>query len=529
METTLRTYLSIIVIPLLLLLSACGDPKPKKTRTKTKTCYVDGVHAPKWVCSTPSSDRGFIVDGKGKNLSPAIVNAMTKINKKATRLVKKTLNSEVQYKKYSYSEKTLLVNNSKISLIDAIKLKERWKNRKSNQYHVQVSLSFEEINKVIKEEAYKYDHVRVYQGCFNTGSKSLKTSCSKQIKSFLDSVAINDKKNILIEVHTDKGGKANVNLKISQDRARNVARIVNNKEYKNAKTYYVGLGELHPLKDAETKKANNLNRRIKIIVEDKNFKVDTSSFTKYVPSKKNTTARYNSYKERMKQLRARNAKLRAKHEALLESRRTKHQTSSSIVPTLSQKQTSKKQESRWKHSKSNTLNLKSGVSASSSVQIIKYIGEANTGWNYFAKKDLKKKFETRCIDDQPSKMKRKSTQGSKVLDYKHGMYGKPWYTNVDSYTMAITPMFLFENNYLPLKNPKFKVIKNDRVVKELETTVNVYEGEEGILYRVFFEKKDSFQCMDLMIKNKSSSASYGLVYYVENAKLKQFKFRPKIH
>lgn len=513
MPLVFKIHLPILLLSLLVLISGCGNPKPSSQ--KTKYCMLGTELLPTWSCEKTNSrymrsisKSSIVTIGKGNSSDAAYLDAYQKLTKKANSFLAKKLTRDPKYMNYSQEEKLTYYQRASYKVGDHVRVIRTWKSTKTTHHRYLFQISYKNLLSLLDKEIAAKAYTKTYQNCFNTGKVSIKPSCSNKIKKFLDTVPTKDKKNIIIEVHSDIGGEASSNLRISKARARNIARIVNYKEYKNSQTYYAGFGEKYPLLYKETKKANKLNRRIVVVVQNKNYKPNTKKFQKYVPKKKKT---YDS---------------KVTHHSYTKITHTKPKPSARVVLP---KKIYVKPPSRWKNTKSNTLSLPSGKSALTTPVIVKYTGKADTGWKVFGKKKIQDKFTTRCIDDTPSKMKRRSKKGKNINSFKHGMFGKPWYSDVDEYVMAITPVYLFENYTLTLKDPTFKVIKNDNVIKDLETTVNVYKGKEGILYRVFFEKNDSFQCMDLMIKHKSTEVTYGLVYYVENKKLKQLKFTPKIH
>ena len=514
MPLPFKTYLSTILLSLLILISGCGNPKP--STQKTKNCTIANETLPKWACDPRNSKSmrymkkySILVVGKGAKNQEAYEDAYARIKAKAKVFLEDELRSKSKYNIYSQEQKLTYLQRASYRIGYHVRVQKSWKSAKATHHRYLLSISYTDLRNLLAKEIAAKTYTKTYQNCFNTGRVSIKPSCSNRIKKFLDTVPTKDKKNIILEVHSDIGGEASSNLRISKARARNIARIVNYKEHRNSQTYYAGFGEKYPLLKQETKRANDLNRRIVLVVHDKNYKTDTKKFQKYVPTKK---------------------KIRTDPKVTHYSyTKTTYIKSKPPIRVPLPKKTYVKPPSKWKNTKSNTLSLPSGKSALSTPVIVKYTGEADTGWKVFGKKKIQNKFTTRCVDDTPSKMKRRSKKGKDINSFKHGMFGKPWYSDVDDYVMAITPVYLFENYTLTLKDPTFKVIKNDNVIKDLETTVNVYKGKKGILYRVFFEKNDSFQCMDLMIKHKSTEVSYGLVYYVQNKKLKQLEFTPKIH
>jgi len=121
---------------------------------------------------------------------------------------------------------------------------------------------------------------RVFKNCFRTGSTKVEQSCKKRIKNFLKETPLSQKRNIVIEVHTDKGGSCKKNLAISKKRSYAVASTLFYKEYKYSKVYYNGFGEGQLLYNSESKKANVENRRIVVKLSAKNSKFNKKKYKK---------------------------------------------------------------------------------------------------------------------------------------------------------------------------------------------------------------------------------------------------------
>ncbi|SFV69911.1 hypothetical protein MNB_SM-4-917 [hydrothermal vent metagenome] len=127
---------------------------------------------------------------------------------------------------------------------------------------------------------------RVFINCFTTGSIHIHKSCKNKIDMFLKSISLKNKRNIIIEVHTDKGGSQKNNLGISKKRAKNIASSLYFKEYKNSEVYYKGFGKSKLIYDIQSKKADIENRRVVVKLRSKNFKLNTKEYTLFVKVKK---------------------------------------------------------------------------------------------------------------------------------------------------------------------------------------------------------------------------------------------------
>ncbi len=316
------------------------------------------------------------------------------------------------------------------------------------------------------EENYVQDdaYTRVYTNCFETGETKLNKSCQTKIETFLKSVPLSKKRNIIFEVHTDKSGNDENNLVVSKKRAYAVADSLYYKEYKYSKVYYKGFGEEKPLYNSQTQKANVENRRIVLHVQDKNTAVNKKLYTLYVKSKKVSKPVVHNVK----------------------------------VETTTQTQTISK------------------------VKLLNYTGEADIGWIYFGKEELKDKFKISCAEDSPIKVKRRNTQYHSENEFISGVHNRSLLANFGDYGIRMTPISVFDDGYLPKTNPSILLLETKQPNKALTTIVNSYRGKKGMLYRVFIDKKNSvkndLKCIDIVIPYKNAENLFGVAYFTKNKK-----------
>lgn len=332
-------------------------------------------------------------------------------------------------------------------------------------------------------------YTRVFKNCFKTGKRGLQKSCKKDLNSFIKSTPLRNKRIVIMEVHTDKGGSSKNNLAISKKRAYSAAASLYYKEYKHSHVYYGGFGESRPVYNTRNAKADFENRRLVVMLREKNEVVNKKEFKKFIYGKKSTKSKPASTKV-----------------AAPKAKPVKTVKTKKVVP-VKVKSTPKKKKSSF-----------------TNVKLLKYTGKADTGWIYFGKKELKEKFLISCVDDEPRKVKRKAISKSKKRDFISGLYGKRISGNYSDNYVEIYPVYINEKGYLPKSNPIVTVYSDDRKVKRYQTTVNTYRGKYGILYRIFINGKKNVECMDLVISYRTKEVSYGQVYTQENGKLKRFKF-----
>jgi len=336
-----------------------------------------------------------------------------------------------------------------------------------------------EITPVEKPKLYE----KVFINCFNTGQVATKKSCKQEIVDFLDEHK--GFQTVVVEVHTDKGGKASRNLSISKKRAYKIASDLKSL-LKNLPIYYAGLGEQELVIDELTKEANVKNRRITIQLLMDQAQVDTKRLTLY---KKVHFTRVKKPK--------------------------KSTTLSKKKPKITHV------DNRYKNVKNNPLVFKSAFLVNKEIQINKLIGDAINPL-------YKEKIMHTCSNDNVIMMERRNTRGVGSSAFIKNMDGGKWSAEVDNYTIVINPLFLFKDGSLSERNPKVKIYKNGFKKHSFSTTANAYLTQRGVLYRLFTNSNDSIQCIDMLLPYDESQKHYGFLYFVEDGRLKEIVFEPYI-
>lgn len=87
--------------------------------------------------------------------------------------------------------------------------------------------------------------------------------------------------------------------------------------------------------------------------------------------------------------------------------------------------------------------------------------------------------------------------------------------------VALGPVAVLSDGSLA-KEPKIFIYKDciegskAKVNFTLNAKVNTYEGENGLLYRVFPNKNQAVKCMDIVFDNKANKAK-GYIYYTSDS------------
>lgn len=447
----------------LLLFSSCS-PQPqveKKEKIVQKSqCKLDKTVAPEWACQTLNNS--FIRVNGLKNNKSTLFNEFEKEYLLDSQKILKT-------KKISKDDREKIIEDSRVNLAEIVK---EWEDTNATS-HLIYALSEDELEKRVTHSIEKYKHTRVYTNCFRTGKVSVSKSCKRDIKNFLKEIPLKDKKNIIIEVHTDKVGSAKKNLNISKKRALNVALSIQTQEQKKSKIFYAGYGESQLLYDSQTKEANFQNRRVVVSVKDKNYKSNSKKLASY------KTKGVVPFKPHLKKTK----KVALKKEI---------QKVAVVVPVVPV------------------------VVPKKSVNLQRYTGKSIVGHTH--------KFSIACIDDTPIDMKRQEFSNAKERAFLSDFYKKRISGNYKDKYVEIYPVNIFKNGALTNEDPTITVYSDRADTKRYKTEVNSYRGSAGVLYRVFVKGDRDIKCMDFVFSYSHGDQKYGRVYLEEDKKVKALKF-----
>jgi outer membrane protein OmpA-like peptidoglycan-associated protein len=345
---------------------------------------------------------------------------------------------------------------------------------------------------------------------FDVGSSSLNPKSTQLFTKVAKEYSSTNKK-ILIIGNTDDSGDSSYNQKLSEERARNVGVIFSNQGIKQSNIYYLGAGEMNPIADNNNVDGAKKNRRVEIVELN-----DLKDIALY--SSKTSTPEY------FKKI-APKTKI-AKNESVIEKNKD-------IEKAKEQKPTTQKSVSEEKiltDEKIPLIDFKGQKVSSNSFELKQEFGNSLQDKNFslinkaYANNDTKA--YVNCLYDKPRTVgKTKSLENDKDINYsttefKKGLNEVPWIANIDNNLVGINPIGVLSNGSTITKNPKVTIYKdysgnsNQKADLSVETSVNTYQGTDGLIYRIFLEENNSnLECMDIVFSERNVNNSKGIVYY----------------
>lgn len=414
-------------------------------------------------------------------------------------------------------------------------------------------ISFDDI----KTSGEKGDRVTIADNNqFGVGKSSLNSDAkilyTKLAKTYQNSQT---KRKILIVGHTDDSGASKNNQKLSEARAKTVGQIFAKNGTDIKDIYYWGAGESQPIADNNTKEGKMKNRRVEIIELDKeediikytqNIAVNPAYFTKVeqisIPTKTAKKSKPSSEKS---------------SEKVVQKVTSKDEKSAKVA--TNSKQETKKQETKKQEEKSDfgifTKNEETSKEVKPSDILVDFDGRAINGNAFALNKEYGGEKSTfsiitkayastglqNCFFDtyhEEGGVKHLSNGKAlpKTTEFRKSLNGGSWQGMVNNNLIGIAPISVLRDGGKATENPKVMIFKdyvnssNAKSDYKIGSLVNTYEGENGLLYRVFStDKKSPIKCMDIVFDNKNSSNAKGYLYYTaSNGAIleKDFEIKP---
>lgn len=353
-------------------------------------------------------------------------------------------------------------------------------------------------------------------------------------------------KRILIVGHTDDTGNSRLNADLSEQRARNVARLFADAGVPAVQVFFQGSGETQPIADNRTETGRARNRRVEIVDLP-----DEQAFQRYLDSRIANTRFYRVTDPLSPPAVAMADKppksappapgtppldktaVRASRPTMAGSvNMPMAQAKGALAPAVRQ---SAAQAAPGGYDFG-------GVPAVQKVVAID-IGRplaAKSGFNIISPAVADDMPSARsCTEDRPRYANAvKELQGNReyhVSQYMPNLYDTSWTDTVNGNLVALTHVAVLRDGAAPARNPTVLIYKashgkpnqGSKADFNAVAHVNTYPGERGLLYRVFVN--GPIQCIDLVLpRDQSAQAANSNLYYQAGGTKMVATYNPKI-
>jgi outer membrane protein OmpA-like peptidoglycan-associated protein len=340
------------------------------------------------------------------------------------------------------------------------------------------------------------------------------------------------RKKVLVVGHTDSTGPADLNQKLSEQRARAVGEILAAAGVAKSDIYYQGAGASRPIASNTSEQGRADNRRVEFIeVENEDLLVkrvqDERNNSKYLA---HGTAPAAKVKPAATKPTPAPAPV-VKNESVVKAPAVQESVIAAPAPVTAPTTI--------------VLDGKGGID---------FGGKLVTTTTSTLASDIQPKssnFElissayasapvSSCVGDMPrveGEVKNLSTDQPlneyATTEFFPGLNGKPWGAAVNGHVASVGPVAILRDEAKVAKNPTMQFISNyksssKRQTQPYQAVANTYEGETQVLYRVFAvdQKKSPVSCMDVVFDKRAGTAVAGEIYYPKQGDAYVAQFQP---
>ncbi|WP_421321051.1 OmpA family protein [Aeromonas veronii] len=373
-------------------------------------------------------------------------------------------------------------------------------------------------------------------GMFAIGSDKLTESglrvVTKLAQLYSKPAAASNARRILLVGHSDATGPAELNLRLSEQRARAVGKILVASGIPASSIYYQGAGSSRPIADNSDPLLRGQNRRVEIVEL-----ANEQALVMRAQSEESNT-RYLRYGT------SETAKPR------VAATRPADQSASGSGKVTATPQTAPRQTTA-KQSASDTSMAKAAPNAKAAVD---FGGKPADTYQWNMAQNIKPKTSgfalissayasdmpmSSCEADKPrsagqvlSMVDDKPLPRHATKEYMPGYNNRVWANTVNGHLVTVSPVSILRDNAKVDRQPILQVVQgykssNQKKPQTLKAVANTYEGESEVLYRLFTsDSKASVSCMDLVFSKGNAQVSQGALFYPAGSEAYVASYKP---
>lgn len=380
---------------------------------------------------------------------------------------------------------------------------------------------------------------------------------SDQIKAWQTAM---QKRRLLLIGHTDDTGSSYSNAELSERRAKTVAELLRKNGVAQEQLYFQGAGEGYPIADNATEPGRGQNRRVEFVevFSDEAFAyyIDNrranyalyrpvpsgSTFTEPTPvaphgSRNTKTARASTGKPAASAVAQ--TRTPAKTATPAATQQAGVNIASAVKPSLAKESATDKLDTP--RLPAGTLDFGGAPLTTKTRQVS--LGMQNAPKNGFglissAHANNDAPFIARCDNDRPRKIgdvKALSGKTYRTSEHIKGLYGTTWAQQVNGHLVVLNKVAVLRDGSSP-QSPELNFYADydsskaatAKPVWSGRPAVNVYQGSNGLLYRVFANSPQGARCMDILFPAEGgTTASDGKLIYGNVEHLFATDFKPR--
>lgn len=384
----------------------------------------------------------------------------------------------------------------------------------------QLTISIEEIKTANQAQATQSSGLVAQiedTGMFPSGSAELTPAGQRAVQKIAETYATSftqgnyGERRLLVVGHTDATGGAQLNQRLSEQRARRVGEVLRQAGVPSQAIYYQGAGASRPVVSNADPLLRAKNRRVEIT------EVTSSSMLAQRVSSEANNPRYLQHGT------ATTAQPSSRTSAATQTQPSR-QTSSSTANTNGRST-----------AKINFAGVPAGQQAWELGQLLQ---PKRDGFSLISSAHAQETPMSSCVMDMPrmSGEVRSLATGDALerpatRDHLAG-YNRVWANTVNNHLVMISPVSILRDGARVGRQPFLQVVENygtdhSTTHKTIQAFANTYEGENEVLYRVFATESSSpISCIDVVFSKQQPSALGGTLFYPDRGENYTSTFLP---
>lgn len=348
-------------------------------------------------------------------------------------------------------------------------------------------------------------------------------------------------KKILVVGHTDATGSAELNQKLSEQRARAVGQILADAGIARKDIYYQGAGASRPVASNTTEQGRTENRRVEFV------EVDNEKLLVERVRSERSNAKYLAHGTApATQAKSVSAKSSTTKPAVATSKKSTIEAPEQVAKAPVGKPTAPaSKEAAPTKSATVALNGNGGVDFGGNAvvdtrsKLAMGITPKSSSFSFIGTANANAPLSS-CVADMPRvEGQVKSLADDKPLnefatnEFFPGLTGKPWANAVNGHSVTVGPIAVLRDDAKVAQAPKMQFITDYATAQKKQSqsyasVANTYEGESQILYRVFAvdQQKSPITCIDIVFDKRAGNAVAGEIYYPKQGDAYVAQFMP---
>ncbi|MEN5018534.1 OmpA family protein [Erwinia sp. Eh17-17] len=379
------------------------------------------------------------------------------------------------------------------------------------------------------------------KGMFDTNSAQLSADGLRQVRKLAAAMKEGDQGGVILVVgHTDATGNPQLNQRLSEQRAQNVGRVLEQAGLSSKNLYFQGAGSSRPVADNASAEGRAANRRVELAA------LASEALLKQRLEQEGSNLaylRYSTTSENTPPASARAASPKRSGTAKKTASTPASQTSTSRPATAAASADTPAASAPQVQTASGPaaiVDFGGQPVSSSTATIAASLKPRSSGFSLISEANASSVMKS-CYNDNAriggqakNLASGRAVETSATKNYLPGMNGRAWAGLVNGHLVTLSPVRVLSDNATVTENPKVYITRdyqakhNRKVDAPLSAVANAWEGEDSILYRVYLqnEKQQALSCIDLLVPKASKKAQQGQLYYSNHNSPYQAAYAP---